>query len=118
MAGQIETMISVAKRNLQEAESKSQQNLIARFKKEIETLEKSVRKDADVSALDPVKLDLAVRAMDACAKRFDEMIVRNGRADAEGIKIPMPKDPKERAEYEAAIAARKARGGGRFVGDE
>lgn len=66
--------------------------------------------------LDPMKVDLLGRAVDALGKRFDAMCGK--RADAEGIKIPMPKDPKERAEYEAAIAARKARGGGRFVGDE
>jgi hypothetical protein len=40
------------------------------------------------------------------------------RDEEKGFKIPMPKDPKERAEYEAAIAARKARSGGKFVGDE
>jgi hypothetical protein len=39
------------------------------------------------------------------------------RDEEKGVKIPMPTDPKERAEYEAAIARRKARGGGKFVGD-
>lgn len=39
------------------------------------------------------------------------------RDEEKGVKIPMPSDPKERAEYEAAIARRKARGGGKFVGD-
>lgn len=41
------------------------------------------------------------------------------RGDAEkGFKIPMPSDPKERAEYESAIARRKAAGGGKYVGDD
>jgi len=83
------------------------------------------------NAFDMNKLDLAVRAVDAMCKRMDAMVVRNGaRGDVDelttvraagpaerGIKIPMPKDPKERAEYEAGIARRKAAGGGRFVGD-
>ena len=43
--------------------------------------------------------------------------VRTAGPAEKGIKIPMPKDPKERVEYEAAIARRKAAGGGKFVGD-
>lgn len=34
-----------------------------------------------------------------------------------GFKIPPPKDPKAKAEWEAAVAKRKASGAGMFVGD-
>ncbi len=34
-----------------------------------------------------------------------------------GVKIPPPKDPKERAEWEAAVKKREAEGRGKYVGD-
>jgi len=37
--------------------------------------------------------------------------------EEKGFKIPPPKDPKERAEWEAGVARRKAEGKGTFVGD-
>lgn len=49
-----------------------------------------------------------------------EMLVaaaRDALDEEKGFKIPMPTDPKERAEYEAAIARRRAAGGGKYVGD-
>ena len=42
---------------------------------------------------------------------------RRAGSSGGGVKIPMPKDPKERADYEGAIARRKAAGGGKYVGD-
>lgn len=56
-------------------------------------------------SLDPAKLDLVVRAVDAITKRMDAMIVRNGsRADADrywhqptsGAILKNPTQPNER----------------------
>lgn len=43
--------------------------------------------------------------------------IESMKAACDGFKIPMPSDPKERAEYEAAIKKRQERGGGKYVGD-
>lgn len=71
------------------------------------------------TGIDSAGLSDFLSAADAFLARADAFCTKmESKSDAGGFKIPMPKDPKERAEYEAAIAARKARGGGKFVGDE
>lgn len=50
------------------------------------------------------------------AERDELVTVRKATAST-GFKIPPPKDPKERAQWEAGVARRKAEGRGTFVGD-
>lgn len=58
--------------------------------------------------------------IDAYCTRQDEddglTVVRKGTPER-GVKIPPPKDPKERAAWEAGVKKREAEGRGRFVGD-
>jgi len=61
-----------------------------------------------------------------CAMRDDHRVLGGvdftppsggARPDA-GVKIPPPKDPKERAEWEAAVKRREQEGRGKYVGDQ
>lgn len=70
-------------------------------------------KQAEAIAFSKARGDSSPGAVDAMCDSVDKM-----RAACDGFKIPMPTDPKERAEYEAAIKKRQERGGGRYVGDK